>query len=116
MNATEELLKAFELLDDVKIEPIEYRIHYDENGITMCSMTNHPVSTSYLVVTEYEYNNYFKYAIVNNKLKKIDLSIGTSVQLTKGNNGYPVVKGNAGILIEPDEVYTSVEYYEDRKY
>ena len=89
---------------------LEYRIYYDESwNITSCSTHNHSYG-NYLVVTKDEYENYFRYQIVNGKLVKIDNDAKYRVQLVKSTKGFPVVKGHAGLLIE-DEEYTDIEYY-----
>jgi hypothetical protein len=72
MDSWSELIKAFEtgLVQPAKeLEPIEYRLHYDDTGrIILCSMRNHPKDTKYLVVTEEEYKNYWQYEVKNNTL------------------------------------------------
>jgi hypothetical protein len=113
VNSLDELIQAFSLVEEIVCEPIEYRIHYDNAGnITMCSMQDHPKETNYIVVSKYEYDNYYQYIIVDTKLKKIDKNLGNSVQLTKSNSGYQVVKNHAGIILEPDEIYRETEYYD----
>lgn len=113
MNTTDEFLKALLATEPLPEEPIEYRIHYDENGtITQCTMNIHPTETNYIVVTNDEYQNYFRYTVVNNKLKLIDTNPGYRVQLKKSDSGYQVVKNHAGLLLEPGETYAETEYYD----
>ena len=113
MNANDEFLKAFSMLEHIVEEPIEYRIHYNEHGdITQCSMQRHPIDTVYIVVSKYEYEHYYQYTIVNNKLKIIDRDPGYRVQLKKSSSGYKVVKNHAGLILEPDEAYTDTEHYD----
>ena len=94
-------------------EAIEYRLHYNDRGIYLCTMQNHPVDTQYLVVTKDEYERYFDYCVVEGKLKKIVHDAGYRVQLQKSNTGYRVVKGHAGLILE-DEEYPDIEHYEYR--
>jgi len=102
------------LLDTTILEAIEYRVHYNEQGeIYLCTMQNHPPGTDYLVVTRDEYDRYFDYCVVNDKLKKIDRDAGYRVQLRKSTVGYRVVNGHASLVVEDD--YPHVEYYEYRK-
>jgi hypothetical protein len=75
-------------------------------------MTGHPENTQYLIVSKNEYDNYFRYKIVDNKLKIIDNTTGYHVQLKSSTQGYCVVKYHAGILLEQGEKYSSTEYYE----
>jgi hypothetical protein len=104
------------LLDKTTPEPIEYRVHYNEQGeIYLCTMQNHPADTDYLVVTKDEYDRYFDYRVVNGLLKKIDHDAGYRVQLHKSLTGYKTVKAHASLLIE-DEEYPETEYYEYRNH
>jgi hypothetical protein len=113
VNSLDELIKALSLIEEPIVEPIEYRIHYDDSGnITMCSMQQHPNSSQYLVVDKYEYDNYFRYYVVDNQLKKIDLPTSNRVQLKRSDTGYQVVKNHAGLLLEPDETFSETEYYD----
>jgi hypothetical protein len=113
MNSLDELIRAFSLVEETVVEPIEYRIHYDVAGnITMCTMQDHPDDTQYIVVSKDEYDNYFRYYVVDGKLKKIDIPTSNSIQLTKSDSGYLVVKNHAGIVLEPGEIYTETEYYD----
>lgn len=94
-------------------EPIEYRLHYNDNGdIVLCTMQQHPDNTSYIVVDRETYDNYFKYQIINKKLKKIDRNPDYSVQLKKSDTGVRVVKNNASIILANTEDCDTVEYYE----
>ena len=98
------------LLKPVPTVELEYRIYYNDEGvITGCSMQDHPEG-NYLIVTKAEYDTYFLYTVVKGKLKKIDNDAKYRVQLVKSTKGFPVVKGQAGLLIE-DEEYTDIEYY-----
>lgn len=98
------------LIKPIPNQDLEYRIYYNEDGdITSCSMQNHAPG-NYIVVTREEYEHYFHYQIIKGKLVKIDHDALYRVQLTKSTQGFPVVKGHAGILIE-DEEYTDREYY-----
>jgi len=99
------------LLEPVPPVELEYRIYYNEAGdITSCSMQNHAPG-DYLVVSREEYERYFQYRVVKGQLKKIDHDSGYRVQLVKSTQGFPVVRGHAGLLIE-DEDYTDREYYD----
>lgn len=107
-----EFLKGLMMVETKAAEPIEYRLHYNDAGnIVTCTMIQHPENTQYLVVNKAEYDNYFHYTVVDNKLKKIDMNPGYRVQLKSSTQGYCVVKHHAGILIE-NEIYEDIEYYE----
>ena len=92
---------------------IEFRLYYDELGeIYSCYMVDHPESGDYLVVDKKTYDNYFRYRVVKGVLKAIDFSHGFRVKLKKSQIGYRTVAGHAGIILEDDEIYQNVEYYE----
>ena len=78
--------------------------------MTMDTLTTDP----YVIVTQQEYDRYFDYKIVAGKLKKIDHDAGYRVKLQKSNNGYCVVKNHAGLLLEPEDTHTTIEYYAHR--
>ena len=89
---------------------LEYRLYYNEEGdITSCSMQNH-AEGNYIVVTQVEYEHYFQYQVIKGQLTQREPEAGYRVQLTKSANGFPVVRGHAGLLIE-DEDYKDIEYY-----
>lgn len=102
MNAWDEVIKAFSLIEtDKQEEPIEYRLHYNEQGqITMCTMRQHPTDTKYLVVTKQEYENYFKYHIVNDELTLIVLDKGTNKPITQQEVEKISVPKHAAILFD----------------
>jgi hypothetical protein len=115
MSWEEEFQKAYNSFPKIVEEPVEYRIHYDDSGrIVMCSSRNHPENTQYLVVDQETYDNYFRYTVNVSKkrLEKIALDLGISVKLTKSTHGYAVVKTHAGLLLEKDEIYNDIEYYD----
>ena len=99
------------MIEEVVPEPIEYRIHYNDAGeIYMCSMQQHPESTQYIVVTRDEYDNYFKYTVVNGMLKMIDNNTGLHVKLKSSDQGFAAVENHASLLVEPGED-TKVSYW-----
>lgn len=112
-----EYLAELEALIKPTIQPkIEYRLYYNQLGeIIMGSMTADTLpSDPYVVVTQQEYDRYFDYRVVDGRLKKIDRDAGYRVKLEKSNRGYCVVKNHAGLLVEPEETYTTTEHYAHR--
>lgn len=108
-----EFFEAMKQFATIVEDPIEYRFHYNDDGIiTMCTMQNHPENTQYLVVTKFEYDNYFQYVVIDGKLKMIDKTSKCRVQLKRSDHGYKTVKNHAGILLE-DEVFQDVDYYDN---
>lgn len=97
--------------------PIEYRLHYNAAGdIVMCSMQQHPESESYLVVTKEQYDLYHRYCVVKGKLTLIEHDAGTRVALISSTSGFAVVKNNAALLLEDNETFNDIEYYDYRNH
>jgi hypothetical protein len=115
MNSESELLKALNSMIVTEDEPIEYRLHYNELGdIYLCTMVQHPESTQYVVVDKETYDMYYRYHVVNGVLEKIVQNNGLVSRLIKSNKGYRVVKNNAALLLEENETYPDIEYYDRR--
>jgi hypothetical protein len=103
MDSWSELIKAFEtglINPEKELEPVEYRLHYDDNGrIIFCSMIDHPVDTKYIVVTEEEYKNYWEYEVKNNNLVLIKHPVdGFNLPMEKSIYERSSFPKNAGIL------------------
>lgn len=114
MSFFEEFLKELAALGTIPQPIIEYRLHYDEDGrIYLCSQYGHPENTTYLVVDRETYDNYSKYYVKNNSLKLLDDSAGNRVKLIRSTQGYKTVKNHAGIILEPNENYADIEFYDD---
>ena len=77
-------------------------------------MQQHPESTNYVVVNKEQYSLYFRYQVVKGKLTPIVYDSGLRVNLVKSNKGFRVVKDNAALLLNPEEVYNNIEYYDHR--
>ena len=96
---------------------LEYRLHYNELGeIYLGTTHDHPNNTQYLTVDQTEYEQYYRYRVVDNKLKKIEPAAGYHVQLKLSSQGTATVAGHAGIVIEPGEEYPDITYYEYRNH
>lgn len=118
MNSEQEFFEEVNRLLVVTPDPeIEYRLHYDEEGtINLCSMQNHPTGTNYVVVDKDTYDKYHRYCVVNGKLTEIKLDDGVQRPFVKSKKGFRVVQNNAALLLEPDEEFNQVEYYDRRNY
>jgi hypothetical protein len=102
------------LIKPVAVVDREYRLYYDKFGnIVACTMNQETVdqSDTYLVATETQYENYFRYRVEKGVLVEIDHDTGYRVNLVKHTQGYCVVKNHAGIILEPAETYPETEYY-----
>ena len=117
MNSESELIKALQSMVVTEDPPIEYRLHYNAAGdIVMCSMQQHPESESYLVVTKEQYDLYHRYCVVKGKLTLIEHDAGTRVALVTSTTGFAVVKNNAALLLEDNETFNDIEYYDYRNH
>jgi hypothetical protein len=104
------------LIKPVVTPKIEYRLYYNQLGeITMGTMTTDTLPTDpYVIVTKEEYDTYFNYCVVNEQLVKIDRASVYSVKLRKSDKGFATVAGHAGLVVESNETYQDIEYYEYR--
>ena len=120
MNPDSELIEELKRLDALMNAPKpipEYRFYYDETGrITMCAeISPYPEGDKYIVVEESVYQDYFNYRVVNGKAQRIIKQEGQIISsLIKSDSGFRVVKGHAGLLLEENEQYQNVEYYDAR--
>jgi hypothetical protein len=102
------------LLYSIQPPAIEYRLYYNEGGnITACTMIEDPaIIGSYVVVDKETYDNYFRYTVVDGKLKKFESDAQYRVKLRKSTQGLAVVKNHAGIILESGDECQDIEYYE----
>lgn len=109
-----EFQEAMKQWPEIKTETIEYRWHYDRHGkIYLCTQQQHPQGTDYVVVDALIYDDHFNYCVVDGKPKIFDKPIGYRVQLIKSNHGYRVVKKHAGLILEEQEDFEDIEYYDN---
>lgn len=116
-----ELIKAFEsgLIHDGPPPVKEFRIYFDINGdivhstSTIKEAEEYNYQLPYIVITE-EHKDLNKYKVKNGKLQLRQSDLGQLKQLVPSNKGFRVVKNNAAILLEQDEQYTNIEYYDYR--
>ncbi len=109
------LLLAIEQLT-VTPDPVpEYRFYFDNSGrIINCSMLNHQEGDNYVIVTKEQYDNYTKYEIKNKKLVEIQDPNRILASLVKSDTGFRVVKNHAALLLETNETFDLIEYYDSR--
>ena len=115
MSSESELIKALRAMVVTEDPPIEYRLHHNSRGdIVMCTMQQHPESTTYLVVTKEQYDLYHRYCVVKGKLTLIEHDAGLRVALVPRAQGFAVVKNHAPLLLEDTETFKDIEYYDYR--
>jgi hypothetical protein len=94
----------------------EYRLYYDEKGnVTELWETGHPPVDNYIVLDDpsiFYNNNSSLLKVKDKKLIVLDSKIPNRTRLQKGKSEFRVVKGHAALLLEPDEDYQDIEYYD----
>lgn len=115
MNSESELIKALNEMVVTEDPPIEYRLHYNEQGdIYMCSMQQHPDTDSFIVVTREQYDLYFRYRVEHGKLKLIEHDMGIKKPFKLSDKGFKTVRNHPALILLPDETYKETEYYDHR--
>jgi hypothetical protein len=116
MNETE--INLIEALSTLVPRPVilEYRMYYNDDGQIICLTNhNHPQElTQYIVVTKEEYDNYYNYEVKNHKLSKIVPTDTLLSALEKSDSGFRVIKGHPALLLEDNEQFNEVEFYDAR--
>ena len=116
-KAEEELLKAFGEFKPAEFVE-EYRAYYNEDKTVRCYMANNfpNEDTNWINISREEYisQDYQWKQVLNGSLVKIIPDSRYRFPLTSSNKGVKVVKNHAGLLLEPDETYEDVEYYDKR--
>lgn len=115
-----EFLKALEMVEEAergRVRPVvEHRLYYNEDGcITGLYSTDHP-DGNYIVVessTILDNCNTLLLRVIDGKLQTVTQK-QQSYLLRLSNQGQRVVKGKAALVLELNEEYQDVEYY-DRK-
>jgi hypothetical protein len=94
----------------------EYRLYYNPDG-TIISLweSGHPDGDNYIVLDDpgiFYSSNTLMLRVQNKKLVVLDPRTPARVRLKKSTNGFQVVQGHAAVIVEQDETYSKVEYYE----
>ena len=76
-------------------------------------MQSHPNSDRYVIVDRIVYESYFKYRIVKGVPELIVYDHSNTKKLFKSQEGFPVVKDHAALLLE-EETFEPMEYYDYR--
>ena len=94
----------------------EYRLYYDPEGMIIGLWeSDHPEGNNYIVLDDpgvFYSANTLLLRVQNKKLVVLDPMAPSKTRLQKANNGFRVAKGHAAVIIEPDETYTEIEYYD----
>jgi len=116
-----ELLKAFqELIKPVSNCVVEYRAYYNDRGeiVSVCSESKDtPMAENSIVIPVEVYEKSHKFLVINKQIvAKFSEDLGIRPALIKSKTGFKVVKNNPALLVEKEENYTNIEYYDYRNY
>ena len=94
----------------------EYRLYYNDDGTIIGLWENsYPDLLNYVVLEDpgiFYNSNTHLLRVRNNKLVLLDPRAPEKIRLKKSTSGMRVVKGHAAIVLEPEEQYSEVEYYD----
>jgi hypothetical protein len=116
-----ELLKAFQdLIKPASDFAVEYRAYYNDRGeiVSVCSeFKDNPMAENSIVIPVEVYEKSHKFLVINKEIvAKFAEDLGIKPALIKSKTGFKVVKNNPALLIEKEENYTNIEYYDYRNY
>ena len=116
-RAEEEFLLAFANITPIEVVE-EYRAYYDCEGKVIFYMANNFIETDLKWVSitreDYQAQDHQWMWVVDSKLVKRLPTYDHYFSLTRSDKGVKVVKNHAGLVLEPDETYKDVEYYDNR--
>jgi hypothetical protein len=113
----QELLKVISQLQHDAPIVEEYRAYYDADGwVTEFRANIFPPGDNWIQISRelYATYNYQWLRVVDSKIIKEVPNNNHYFSLTRSDKGVKVVKNHAGLLLEPDETYEDVEYYDKR--
>jgi hypothetical protein len=94
----------------------EYRLYYNPDG-TIIGLweSGHPDGDNYIVLSDpglFYSANTLMLRVQNKKLILIDPREPLRTRLKKSTNGFSVVRGHAALIVEQEETYSEIEYYD----
>jgi hypothetical protein len=94
----------------------EYRLYYHADGtIVGLWESDHPDGDNYIVLDDpgvFNSSNTLMIRVQNKKLVVLDPQALLKTRLKRSNQGFPVVRGHAAVIVEQDETYNQIEYYD----
>lgn len=113
IKGQEELLKAF---SEIVIEEHkdEFRAYYDDAGKVIYYLANDfPEGDNWIAIDHATYKTPIDWMyVIDGRLEKRLPTFEYRHQLKSNGETYRVVKAHAGLLLEDDEEYKDVEYYD----
>jgi hypothetical protein len=96
----------------------EFRAYYDTQGrVYAYHCTEFPKDDdNWVHISKEQFKEYHwaNLRIIDGKLVKVDSTFKRHFPLTRSEKGVKVVKYHAGLIIDPAEEYSDVEYYDQR--
>jgi hypothetical protein len=94
----------------------EYRLYYNPDG-TIIGLweSDHPADDNYIVLDDpgvFNSSNTLMLRVQHKKLILLDPRAPLKTRLKKSNQGFRVVRGHAAVIVEQNETYTEIEYYD----
>jgi hypothetical protein len=94
----------------------EYRLYYNPDG-TIIGLweSGHPDGDNYIVLDDpgvFYSSNTLLLRVQNKKLIVIDPQAPLKTRLKKSTKGFRVVNGHAALILEQQETYSEIEYYD----
>jgi len=94
----------------------EFRLYYNADGTVVGLWENSfPETENYIVLDDpgvFFHTNTQLLRVKNNKLIVLDPKEPNRARLKKSDRGFLVVKGHAAVIVESNENYECVEYYD----
>jgi hypothetical protein len=94
----------------------EYRLYHNLDG-TIIGLweSGHPDGDNYIVLDDpgvFYSSNTLNMRVLNEKMILLDPQAPLKTRLKKSTNGFRVVRGHAAVIVEQDETYSEIEYYD----
>jgi hypothetical protein len=94
----------------------EYRLYYNPDGTVIGLWeSDHPDGDNYIILDDpgpFYSSNTLNMRVQNKKMIVLDPRAPLKTRLKKSNQGFPVVQGHAAVIVEQNETYTEIEYYD----
>lgn len=112
--------EVFKLVEDFDTKRpksiIQNRLYFNEDGsIIGLWETSHPEGDNFIVLDDtsifFHTNTHLLY-VKNKKLEVLDPHKPKKARLIKSNSGFKTIKGHAALLINENEIFENIEYYD----
>ena len=94
----------------------ENRLYYNSDGtIVGLWETSHPAGNNYIVLEDpglFFHSNTHLLRVKDDKLILLDAHLPSRARLKKSTTGIKTVKGHAGLVVELEEIFHDIEYYD----